>query len=624
MTPWLPLHNMQSATVLPASSTDVVPPPERIPGREWLQYVHPEDAGFASAKLTEARACWESLGAAALFVVYQGAVLIDWGETTRRFSCHSVRKSLMSAMYGVYIDQGAIDPTKTLAQLGIDDIPPPLTAEEKQARILDLLAARSGVYRDAAYEPPNPKPPRGSHPPGTHWVYNNWDFNMLLTIFEQETGRPFFEEFARRLATPLGMQDFSPAHGYYHYERQKSMHPAYPIRMSARDMARFGLLYLYQGRWGSQRLLSESYVRESTSRISNGTWTGGYGYMWWLHDAEPFKTLGMFSALGNGGHAIDVLPGAGLVVVTRVDTYTEGQTDLVTEEQRYRLLRLLLEAKVAPPNPMPVLEPIYDPRPVYTSQSLTIEEMAPYCMEVPIPKTDRIVRIFPADERLMIDFGEGAIPFHPLGPDHFIVEDYQAHVYFETGSDGVKHMIASRLLVLTAQAYIDRGQFDVGIAMLEKAVQYYPENPRVYQALAEAHYRQARQVLETVLRYSWKVSELRPRQSLDRSLMAWELITLQSQVMPPETPTSHLERFAGTYGPRRVEYEDGQLFYTGDEQPRRHLTPLTETIWAVEGLETFRVRFDTDGTGRVFRMTGLYRNGRRDVCLRDEEGVRLL
>jgi hypothetical protein len=316
------------------------------------------------------------------------------------------------------------------------------------------------------------------------------------------------------------------------------------------------------------------------------------------------------------------LPGAGLVVVMRVDTYRGDQDELVTQEQRYRLLRLLLEAKVEPPNPTPVLKPVPDPPPVYTPQSLTIEEMAPYCMEVPIPKTERMLRIFPADGRLMIDFGEGPIPFHSLGPDHFIVEDYQTHVYFETGSDGVKQVIASRLLVLMGQAYIDRGQVDVGMAMLEKAVQYYPEDPRVYQALAEAHYRQARQVLETVVRYSRKVSELRPRQTLDRSLLAWELITLQSQMTPPEMPTSHLERFAGTYGPRRVEYADGQLSYTQDGQPRRQLTPLTETIWAVEGLATFRVRFDTDDTGRVFRMTGLYRNGRRDVFLRDEQGVR--
>jgi hypothetical protein len=244
--------------------------------------------------------------------------------------------------------------------------------------------------------------------------------NTLLTIFEQETGTAFFEALARRLAMPLGMQDFSPAHGYYRYEREKSMHPAYPLRMSARDMARFGLLYLYQGRWGTQQLLSEAYVRESTSRISEGTWTGGYGYMWWLHDAEPFKTLGMFSALGSGGHAMDVLPGAGLVVVTRVDTYTEDRGDLVTQEQRYRLLRLLLEAKVEPPNATPVLEPVPDPPPVYIPQSLTMEELAPYCMEVPIPKTERMIKFFPANGRLMIDFGEGSFPCHPLGPDHFI------------------------------------------------------------------------------------------------------------------------------------------------------------------------------------------------------------
>jgi Beta-lactamase len=471
---------------------------------------------------------------------------------------------------------------------------------------------------------PHSKPPRGSHPPGTHWVYNNWDFNTLLTIFEQETGTPFFEEFARRLAMPLGMQDFSPAHGYYHYEREKSMHPAYPFRMSARDMARFGLLYLYQGRWGAQRLLSEAYVRESTSRISDGTWTGGYGYMWWVHDAEPFKTLGMFSALGYGGHAIDVLPGAGLVVVTRVDTYTEDRDDLVTQEQRYGLLRLLLDAQVGMPTPAPVLEPVPDPPPTYTPQTLPLEELAPYCLEVPIPKTKRTLSIFPADGGLMIDFEEGPLPLHPLGPNHFIIEDHHTHVYFETGSDGAKRVIIPWLLVLTGQASLDQGQCDAGIAVLEKAVQYYPAYAETYQALAEAHLRQARQVLETVVQYSQKVAALRPRQTLDRSLLAWELITLQSQTMPPEMPAAHLERFAGTYGPRCVEYGEGQLSYIRDGQPRRQLTPLTETIFAVEGLETFRVRFDTDGTGRVFRITGLYRNGQRDISLRDGEGVRPL
>jgi hypothetical protein len=103
-----PHHGKQSATVVPPPVTEVMPPAGRIPGRMWLKYAHPEDAGFASAKFTEAWAFWESLEAVALFVVYQGAVLIDWGETTRRFPCHSVRKSFMSALYGVYMDQAPL------------------------------------------------------------------------------------------------------------------------------------------------------------------------------------------------------------------------------------------------------------------------------------------------------------------------------------------------------------------------------------------------------------------------------------------------------------------------------------------------------------------------------------
>jgi TPR repeat len=118
--------------------------------------------------------------------------------------------------------------------------------------------------------------------------------------------------------------------------------------------------------------------------------------------------------------------------------------------------------------------------------------MAPYCLEVPIPKTERAIRPFPADGRLMSDCGDESFPCHPLGPDHFVVEDRQTHLYFETGRDGAKQVISPSLLVQTGREYVDQGRFDAGIAVLEKAVRYYPENPRVHQALAEGHYRQAR------------------------------------------------------------------------------------------------------------------------------------
>lgn len=196
---------------------------DRVPGEVWLRYASPAEAGFDAKRLERAKEFAKSIGSAAFFLVYDGAVVDAWGEHERRFMCHSVRKSLLSGAYGLH----AIDTSKTLADLGIDDVQG-LTKNEKQARIVDLLCARSGVYHPAAYETEGMKkrrPARGSHAPGTHFWYNNWDFNALLTIFEKETGTKFFEEFERELARPLGMQDFRLLDTYYHLEPHNSRHP---------------------------------------------------------------------------------------------------------------------------------------------------------------------------------------------------------------------------------------------------------------------------------------------------------------------------------------------------------------------------------------------------------------
>ena len=141
-------------------------------------------------------------------IIVDGLVLNQWGQTTRRFRCHSIRKSFLSALYGIHVKEGRIDLSKTLQTLGIDDIDPSLTSLEKEATIEDLLKARSGVYHPALYETDAMaalRPERGSHLPGAFWYYNNWDFNALGTIFEQETKTRIFEEFQRRVADPLEM-----------------------------------------------------------------------------------------------------------------------------------------------------------------------------------------------------------------------------------------------------------------------------------------------------------------------------------------------------------------------------------------------------------------------------------
>lgn len=237
-----------------------------VPAGSWKHVASVDAAGWSKEKLDAAREYANSIHSSAVMIVQHGEVVDGWGDTDRKLSSFSVRKSLISALYGIYAAEGVIDVNQTLEQAGIDDAPDPLTKGERQARIVDLLRARSGVYHPVDFETDYMKktrPERSSHAPGTFWYYNNWDFNALGTIFEKKTGLKIGDAFFQRIAKPIGMQDFKPADVYY-MGGPVSIHRAYSFEITARDMARFGLLYLRHGRWGNTQIVPEAWVEKSS------------------------------------------------------------------------------------------------------------------------------------------------------------------------------------------------------------------------------------------------------------------------------------------------------------------------------------------------------------------------
>ncbi len=217
----------------------------RYPGETWSVANTPADVGWSAEKLDAARTYTEGIDTAAVMVVHKGVVVAQWGDVETEYPCESMRKSLLSAMTGMEVAKGTIRLDATMAELGIDDLAPSLTDEEKKATVGDLLTARSGVYHPAAYEPSSMarnRPARGSGVRGETFFYNNWDFNTSGTIFVKAAGGDLFAQFEKRVARPIGMQDFTPEGGRY-MRAKTSEHPAYLFNMSARDLARFGLLY---------------------------------------------------------------------------------------------------------------------------------------------------------------------------------------------------------------------------------------------------------------------------------------------------------------------------------------------------------------------------------------------
>lgn len=304
------------------------------PANHW-DTVDPAEAGWNPDGLKRISALCESQETDCLLIIDKGKIVYSWGDITHKYLCHSMRKSFLAAMMGQDVASGAINFESTMAELGIDDHDP-LSEVERAATVYDLITARSGIYHPAGYETPwmkMIKEKRHSHAPGTFWCYNNWDFNALGSIFVMQTGLSVADAFAQRIALPLGMEDFSldqPKPDAWIELFPESQHPAYPFRMSSRDLARFGQLCLQQGVWSGQNVLPEGWVEEMTMPYSDAGPQGGYGFMWWLERDGIFAPgcrmpKGSYSAVGAGGHYCMVIPAMDMVIVHRVNTDIEGR-----------------------------------------------------------------------------------------------------------------------------------------------------------------------------------------------------------------------------------------------------------------------------------------------------------
>ncbi len=390
----------------------------------WMKYDNPAQAGFSQEKLALVEAKYKTMRSAAFMVVHQGKVLLSINDVSRRYMTHSMRKSFMSAIYGIYIEKGKINLYKTLKELGIDD-KLGLTDAEKGARIHDLIRARSGIYHPAAYEPKGMKssrPKRGSKRPGESFFYNNWDFNTLLPILEQEAGIKFFDELYQQIAEPLGMEDLRASDLRYRIEPDESNYPAYLMKMSARDLARFGQLYANKGNWDGVQIIPEKWVEESTMtqsiNLPGFENRGGYGYLWWTDDNTFDQPT--YYASGLGGHRVYVFPQSDLVIVHQANTYLGMNTRSQNLEE---LINLVLDAQTGTASSNPTLSLLKVQKKKVQTVSMTSQEFAPFVGDYNHP--------FFGDLSISMDKGKfyatgqilGSFRIFPLSKTRFAVED---------------------------------------------------------------------------------------------------------------------------------------------------------------------------------------------------------
>jgi CubicO group peptidase (beta-lactamase class C family) len=426
------------------------PPASERPAGPWTQYADLSDAGYDATRIAAARAFAERSGSAAVVLVQDGRIVFAWGDPSQRFRTASIRKSLLSLMFGSPVVAPTIHLDQSVGDLGIDDRLS-LSVRERSATVDQLLSARSGVYHPAAFEPASMtanRPRRGSAEPGAAWFYNNWDFNALGTVYRLQSGMDVFTGFQSTLAQPLGLEDFRPQDGVFVREPSRSQHPAYEFRLSARDLARIGQLVVQDGRWEGRQVVSAAWLSDSTRVRTTFPEGGGYAYLWWI-DAARFRARGHafpaldavrdIAATGLGEQLMLVIPSLNLVFVHL--TYGEGSG--VAESASYRLVEMVLDARRGHPKPDARTTPVA-PQRFANERPAFVERVgvpfsgtpADFTGQYEVSANIRATITF-VDGALFIDMpGRGEAELFQQAPDTFFLQVADVVLSFERNAAG--------------------------------------------------------------------------------------------------------------------------------------------------------------------------------------------
>lgn len=319
-----------------------------FPGSDWV-IASPESQGVDPAKLNEAVSYLEansgSYGVSELVIIKNGRMIYEGRNIDNRHAVWSMTKSFTSAVLGLLIDDG--DATLgTLAKNYAPDLSNlynsvtlrHFTTMTSGYRALGDVC-RSGGYCHGTsltwYDPDTPL----FAPPGSKFAYWDSAMNELAYVLTQMANEPIKTYFKDRIADPIGMnrnkwdwRDFGQIGGIV--VNGGSGNNSAQIVISAREMARFGHLFLNRGNWDGQQLISSSWVDEATSVQVPSTMPWGYdyregldgrgvyGYNWWVNGVKPngerkwpSVPASTYAASGAKNNDMFVIPDWGMVIV---------------------------------------------------------------------------------------------------------------------------------------------------------------------------------------------------------------------------------------------------------------------------------------------------------------------
>ncbi|GGZ82876.1 serine hydrolase domain-containing protein [Algibacter mikhailovii] len=248
----------------------------------------------------------------------------------------SVSKSIVSACIGIAIAQGKIKDVDQPVFDFFEDYQQYNNAGREALTIKHLLTMTSGLKWNEEIPYDNPENSEIQMinsgdgigfvlsraivtKPGTVWKYNGGTTELLAEIIQRVSGKDVHEFAKAFLFKPLGITTsewtISPA--------THTPAAASGLRLTSRDMLKFGILFQNEGRWGNAQILPKKWVQESFKSNLELPF-GGYGYQFWVFNFDiKGHQLKLPAAVGNGDQRIYFDKKNNLVVVTTAGNYNK-------------------------------------------------------------------------------------------------------------------------------------------------------------------------------------------------------------------------------------------------------------------------------------------------------------
>jgi CubicO group peptidase (beta-lactamase class C family) len=229
----------------------------------------------------------------------------------------SAGKTLTATVTGIAQEEGLLNINNKVSDyLGTGWTSAPLV-KENLITCKNLLSMTSGL-NDALGDDVSPANLQYVADAGTRWAYHNV-YVKLQDVVAQASGQTWTNYFNTKLRDRIGMTG-----GAWINSDGLSVYWS-----TTRNMARFGLLSLNQGKWDGNTIVSSAYFNQATTTSQN--LNQAYGYLWWLNGKSTYRLPGlqlqfngtlipnapsdMYAALGKNDQKIYVVPSMKMVII---------------------------------------------------------------------------------------------------------------------------------------------------------------------------------------------------------------------------------------------------------------------------------------------------------------------